>query len=309
MALLFWLGMALAACLIGLIAWLILGTYVIARLSLHPLRKAPLKTPDVFGAEYEDIQFPSFDGARLSGWFVPARVPDPRGVVILCHGMSANRSEVLPWAKPLWESGFALLMFDFRRLGESEGEFCTAGHFETHDLLAAVDYVKSRPEIEPLPVGVFGFSMGGVAAIRAAAEDDRIKAVATHGAFATLERALRQRCRHHFGPMAPLAAWMTRRFVRTFGWDIAASSGVDPLEAVRRLTPRPLLLLHGKRDPIVHVNDARDLHRAAGYPKELNLLPRSGHRRIHPTIQPAAWESLRQFFCDTLGRSPSSALL
>jgi fermentation-respiration switch protein FrsA (DUF1100 family) len=293
--------------------WLVGGSVALAYFSTHPPRRRPKQTPAAFGAAFEDVRFPSADGVMLSGWYVPARKTGqdgnrPPGAVILCHGMMANRAEVLPWAAPLWERGYALLMFDFRALGESGGDLCTAGYSEPQDLRGAVDYLASRPDMADVPIGVFGFSMGGVAAILAAADDPRIQAVATHGAFATLDRALAQRCRHHFWLFGPVVAWATRTVSQKARWFTMSPSAVAPINAISRLTPRPLLLLHGGRDPIVHPADARDLHDAAAHPKHLVILPRSGHKRIHATVRDQAREQLARFFCENLNATRLAAI-
>ncbi len=285
--------------------YLIVGACAIAYFSTHPPRRSITRNPEEFGAAYEDILFPSRDGMTLSGWLVPARCTQetgaaPRGAVILCHGMLANREEVVPWAEPLWSRGFTVLMFDFRALGKSGGNRCTAGYRETEDLSGAVDYLKSRADTKDLPLGVFGFSMGGATAILVAADDPRIQAVATHGAYATLESAITQRCKIHFSFMSPIVEWMTVRIGRKLRWYPVSPSEVNPVEAVSRLTPRPLLILHGGRDRVVHPGDARDLHAAAGYPKSLRVLPRSGHRRIHRHLRDAVRRRVSQFFCATL---------
>jgi fermentation-respiration switch protein FrsA (DUF1100 family) len=212
--------------------------------------------------------------------------------------MLANRSEGLEWAEALWRRGFAVLMFDFRAVGQSEGERCSAGYYESIDLCGAVDYALSRSDCRDLELGVFGFSMGGAAAIIAAADEPRIQAVATHGAYATLDRAIIQRCRRHFGPLAPLAEWATRAIGER--WMPVPTAEVSPMNAVSQLTPRPLLILHGTRDRVVHPEDAHVLHAAAGHPKTLNILPQSGHRRIHRSHREQTREQVVEFFVENL---------
>lgn len=290
------------------LVYLIGGAGVIAYVATHPPRRPITQTPQEFGATYEDVEFPSRDGVKLSGWFVPAPPTldgenRPGGAVILCHGMSANRQEVIPWAAALWERGFALLMFDFRALGNSGGRICTAGYSEKLDLLGAVDYLTTRPDMHDVPLGVFGFSMGGATAILTAAEDRRIHAVATHGAFATLKGAITQRCRHHYGPLGPIAERLTMAFGNRLRWFPVQPSAVMPVNVVAQLAPRPLLLLHGSKDRIVRTDDARELHAAAGHPKSLRVLPRSGHRRIHRHLRPMVERRVAQFFATTLQRT------
>ena len=134
-----------------ILAILAAGAVSIAWFSIHPPRLAIRKTPASFGAAFEEIEFLSRDGTRLSGWWVPAE--NPRAVLILCHGMASNRQQMLPWAEWLWKDGFSLLLFDFRAMGKSEGRYCTMGLNEPEDILGAVDYVKSREDSANLPLG------------------------------------------------------------------------------------------------------------------------------------------------------------
>ena len=257
------------------------------------------RTPDEFGAFYENVWFPSRDGVMLSGWFLPAR-DKSHGTIVLCHGMSANREQMLVWAASLWENDFSLLMFDFRRLGRSGGDRCTVGLFEPEDLRGAVDYVKARSDTADLPLGVFGFSMGGATAIMTAADDPRIEAVATHGAFATLEGAILQRCRHHFGPLAPISRRIMLAFANRRRWFLVSPAMVMPVAAVPRLMPRPLLLLHGDRDNIVPAHHAVDLCAAASGAASLHVLHRSKHKRINRKVRTEAHARVVNFFCDHL---------
>ena len=288
------------AAVLGTVVWVVGGSYVIAYLAACPPRRRLKRTPEKFGAAFENVNFPSRDGMVLSAWFVPAAVPEPQGVVILCHGMMANRVEMLPWAESLWKRNFALLMFDFRATAMSGGDRCTAGCFEPQDLRGAVDYIEARPDCAHIPIGAFGFSMGGATAIMAAADDKRIQAVCSHGAYATLYGAIEQRCKHHFGPLAPIAERIIMRLGNRQHWFATAPFTVAPLRAVTQLKPRALLLLHGERDPIIPAHHARTLYAAATGPKELHMLPRSRHRRINRKIRPQAHERVVQFFCDHL---------
>ncbi len=287
--------------IVGTIVWVVGGSYVIAYLATFPPRRRFKHTPEQFGAAYEDITFVSRDGKLLSGWFIPAQ--DAQGIVVLCHGMMANRTEMLPWAETLWNNGFTLLMFDFQGTSLSEGDRCTAGCYEPQDLRGAVDYLRSRPDCDPLPVGVFGFSMGGAAAIMAAADEPRIEAVVTHGAYATLYGAIQQRCKHHFGPLAPIALRLMLRWGDRKRWFVASPFSVAPLNAVARLK-RPLLLMHGERDRIIPAHHARTLHAAAAVGQaELHVLPRSQHKRIYRKVRSEAHARVVQFFSDHLDQA------
>lgn len=223
---------------------------------------------------------------------IPAE--DAQAVIILCHGFPNNRSEMLPWARVLHVAGFSVLLFDFRAMGESEGNLCTIGAHEIADLLGALDFLGNEQQLRNLPVGVFGLSMGGAVALMTAAQDERISAVAAHGAYATLDSAIAQRCRMVLGPLGKPIERMTKWWARK--WVPIDPMDISPESVIAAIAPRPVLLFHGLRDRIVHPGDAHRLHAQASDPKKLVALPRSYHVRIHPVEKPGYDDELLSFF-------------
>ena len=213
-------------------AGLAAGSLAYAWFATHPprLRVRPKKAGIL---PIEPVTFPSRDGLKISGWFIPAE--NPIGSVILCHGHPANRMEMLPRARTLHPAGFNILMFDFRSLGESEGKLCSIGLHETQDLQGAADYLLARPEMGDLKFGVYGVSMGGAVAILTAAKDERFAAVAAHGAFADLERAIIQRGRMILGPLGPLFSAPTAYFGRR--WLPCEPRDVSPAAVIAQIAP------------------------------------------------------------------------
>lgn len=277
----FWIVLIVVmAIVIGLGAWCAAGVIILLRRSVYPKRVTPQQSQAMIEAGCEDVRFPSAgDGAQLSGWFVPSQTTPVHGAVFCCHGMSQNRDQMLAWAESLWNNGFHVLLFDFRAVGESEGHRATGGFLEAEDLLGAVEYLSSRPDCVGLELGALGFSMGGSSAILAAAQEPRIRAVVTHAAYATLDSAIAARCRFHFGPLAPIVEWGFKRFGRKHFH--AQPAEIVPLRVVSCLTPRPLLVLHGEKDPIVPPWNAYQLYASAGEPRFLRLLKDGDHEPDH----------------------------
>ncbi len=269
-----------------------LASLTVAYLGTHPRRRPLAGSPADDDLQYEDFEFSSRDGIRLSGWFIPC--PGARSTIVLCHGFPNNRSEMLPWVRMLKDVDANLLLFDFRAMGLSEGDLCSIGSEEVKDLLGALDYLGSREDSADLPIGVFGLSMGGAVAIMTAAMDNRIDAVATHGAYATLDRAIHQRSRLFLGPLHPALAhpvkWWARR------WSAIHPRLVSPLDVVGKIAPRPVLILHGGRDMIARSADARDLYRSASAPRRLAIFPRSWHVKIDASERADYERTLVQFF-------------
>jgi alpha-beta hydrolase superfamily lysophospholipase len=241
---------------------LLLGNYLATRATLRPPRTPFFMTPRDLGLPYQNVVFPSRDGVRLHGWWIPA--PKPVGIAILCHGYLMNRCEPLPVARELWLVGFHCLVFDFRAMGKSEGDLCTIGDLERLDVLSAVDFAtRTAPG---LPVVVYGASMGGAAALLAAAEDTRVRAVVADSAYARLSHAVKDWWRNAVGKMSLLlhpTLLIGRLYTRQSAHKVA------PEEVIGHIAPRPVLLIHGTHDQLIPPYHAERLFRAAREPKQL----------------------------------------
>ena len=268
------LGLGAVAAGVGLA----IGTLAYAYLATHPPRKRLRRTPTDFDMPYESVRFASHSGNALSGWFVPApQGVEARAVIVLLHGFPMNREEMLPYARILQQAGYATLLFDFRAMGESEGDLTSIGHHEVEDLGGALDYLETRPDIAGLPIGAVGLSMGASVALLTAADDTRIRAVVAEAAYPTLHKALDARFRVVMGPLGPQVAkpvlWWAKR------WIAVEARDVSPVAAIGRIGPRAVLLIQGKRDLLVNWRDTVHMYDTAQEPRELWLLERSGHSR------------------------------
>jgi cephalosporin-C deacetylase-like acetyl esterase len=97
------------------------------------------------------------------------RKPHARAVVLICHGYMCNKDDVR-FLRTMFQD-YTTLTFDFRAHGESiQGQHCTLGSREFLDVIGAVDFIKSQPDLKDKPLIVYGFSMGAVASILAQAE-------------------------------------------------------------------------------------------------------------------------------------------
>ncbi len=127
----------------------------------------------------EEIALRTSDGLSLRGWFAPGA---RRAAVILVHGGGGNRLQMLPEIRVLSRHDYGILAYDSRASGESDGDVVTWGDREQRDLMAAIDYVSARPEIDPARIAVLGFSIGGSTVAMTAARDRRPRAVILHAA-------------------------------------------------------------------------------------------------------------------------------
>ncbi|KKQ18188.1 MAG: Family S9 peptidase [candidate division TM6 bacterium GW2011_GWA2_36_9] len=96
--------------------------------------------------------------------------PRARATILVMHGYTSNKIDM--GILRLLFSPYNLLLFDFRAHGEdTEGQLSTLGYDEVHDVLAAVDFLRSHHKTCELPIIGYGFSMGAVTAIEAQAKD------------------------------------------------------------------------------------------------------------------------------------------
>lgn len=112
-------------------------------------------------------------------------VPKAAGLfplVVVCHphplyGGNMYNYVVHAVCEELGEKRIAWLKFNFRGVGESGGDF-GGGLGEKEDAKAAVAYGQGKTEIDPLRIGICGYSFGGMVAFAAAVEETRIRAAA-----------------------------------------------------------------------------------------------------------------------------------
>ena len=236
--------------------------------------------PDPAGAHAEHVYFSSLDGTRLHGLYLPGR--DDYPTVLLCHGYAKSLAE--PWdiGLRLNRAGYNTFFLEFRACGQSGGRYTTMGYKETWDLLAAVRYIKVAYGRKP--IGVLSISMGAAVAIMAAARSPELAAVVADSPYADLQGVLRHKVSDFvILPWLVPLGWLSIRLGQRLAGFQAAQ--VRPIDYVQDIAPRPLLLIYGQRDRFIPAEQAQQLFRRAGEPKEIWLAPDSDHavaRLDHP---------------------------
>lgn len=228
-------------------------------------------TPWELGVPYEQIRLQTSDGLTLRGWWLPQ--PAARSVVIGCHGHIGGKHDLLGIGTGLWRAGHNVLLFDFRGRGESDPWPNTLVSREVQDLVTAIAFARQR-----LPVGrigVIGFSMGAAVTILAAAQQPDVRAVVADSAFTSARDLIGERMRQILRvPPGTLVALTDALNERRHGYRL---SQVRPIDAIRQIAPRPLLIVHAGGDTLIPVSHAHQLFAAARQPKELWVCPNCEH--------------------------------
>ena len=254
-----------------------------------------------FAVPGEEVRLHARDGVRLAGTYLPGPAATSAPAVVLLHGFGGHRTK--PAYALLAErltATAAVLTIDLRGHGRSQG-YSTLGLAETLDVTAAAAWLRRRGHAW---VGVIGVSMGATAALRAAGTAPRgaydavcsISAVARWGlrdtpAMRHLTRAVTLAAYRH-AYRAVLGVRIAAR-----GWPDTSPQAdprhwpVQPVDAVARIAPTPLLLVHGVDDHYFGPEQAQALYAHAGEPAQLWLEPEGfGH----------AEDGFRPEFCDRL---------
>src|SRR5688572_16504977 len=122
--------------------------------------------------QQEDVRFPG-GGVQLAGTLIAPNTGGKHPAIVLVHGSGPqNRESILPFARFLIRHGMAVLGYDKRGVGGSTGDWNTASFDDlAGDVVAAVEYLKTRPDIDSRQIGLLGVSQAGwimpLAAVRA----------------------------------------------------------------------------------------------------------------------------------------------
>ncbi|HEX3244200.1 MAG TPA: alpha/beta hydrolase [Chloroflexota bacterium] len=237
----------------------------------RPCRTLPESTPGDLGFTWEPAAFKSFDGTPLSAWLIPNN--STSAAIIVLHGFGGNKGHALNIMKML-ANDYNVFAVDVRGHGESGGAWTSVGHFERYDAIAASEQLH---QLGFGPIGTLGVSMGGAIAILAAAESPLIRAVVADSAFATLRTAVLggARLRGYPSGFAEIAAITACRAAAARLGHVPSAS--DPIGAIARISPRPILLVHCACDAMIPLSEAQALYAASGDPCDLWVIPELAH--------------------------------
>ena len=224
---------------------------------LHPARKDIEAFSSNIVPEYRDISFRGTDkDILLKGWFFQIKNSDR--TVILAHSYGKNRLEFgeksISMIKSFLDKGYNVFTLDFRNSGQSDGKYTTLGYYEKDDLKAAIKYIKDQGSKH---IVLMGFSTGAAASMLAA-EEEKVEAVIADSPYAHLEDYLKR----------DLNRWVSLPpfpFNNTILYVMETMSGMDTSNAdieksLEKLSPGRLLLIHGKGDGIIPVENSRSLN-------------------------------------------------
>ncbi|MCA9897533.1 MAG: alpha/beta hydrolase [Ardenticatenaceae bacterium] len=275
----------------GTFGWIILGLLVVglgtavwygnrlvgqsADRLLYPRHTQPSQTPADFGLTAENVHF-SADGVELAAWFVPPTEVANGATLIYVHGFGGNRGALLAQAAAMHGYGYGALLLDMRHHGDSGDSVSTWGYAEANDVIAAYNYLLTRPEVDASRIGLVGKSMGGAAVAQAAAQLPDTAVLILESTYSSFEENLVNIMPSIGRGPGFLAPYVFNRM------DAATSEPLTEIRTVDTVTQltMPLLLVHGEQDRLVPLAQGQAIFAAANEPKQLYTVPGAGHLDI-----------------------------
>ena len=256
-------GIGIVALLVALFAVFPIGYAYVGTHAARP----PVEDIDLGSAAVEDVQLHTSDGLTLEGSYVPS---ENGAAVIVAFGRKGTQDP----ARMLARHGYGVLIFDRRGEGESDGDPNPYAWSDGEkDLLAAVEFLKQRPDVEPGRIGGLGLSVGGETFLQAAAHSEDIQAVVSEGATARSGGEMRSVPGNGFMPIAINTGI-------TAGTAVFSNSNPPPhlIDLVDDIAPRSMFVIYA---PEIAAGEERRFntafYHAAGQPKAIWGVPGAGH--------------------------------
>jgi dipeptidyl aminopeptidase/acylaminoacyl peptidase len=216
----------------------------------------------------ERVEIP-YQGKTLAGILRKPAGVERSPVVVMAVGLDSTKEETDAYEAPFLARGMATLVFEGPGQGEAQYDLAIRGDYEV-PVAAVLDYVGTRRDLDSARIGMWGVSLGGYYAPRAAAFDKRIKACIALG-----------------GPFDWGAAWdglpeLTREAFRVRSHcrtdeDARAIARTLSLEGVAQKITCPIFIVNGRLDRIVPAKDAERLAREVKGPVELMMIEDGNH--------------------------------
>ncbi|MFT0787543.1 alpha/beta hydrolase [Synechococcus sp. H55.10] len=227
-------------------------------------------------ASYQDgdaiLKLTTADGLQISAVYLPN--PAATYTLLYSHGNAEDLGDILPRLRKLQQGGFAVLAYDYRGYGTSEGIPSEAGAYK--DIEAAYAYLRDQG-IPPGRILLYGRSVGGGPSVYLAAQKP-VGGLILESTFVTAFRVLTRI------PLLPFD-----RF--------------DNLSRIAQINC-PLLILHGTQDRLIPFWHAEALYQAARDPKRLVPIEGADHNNLLQVAGERYLPILHQFVAELVDPNP-----
>jgi fermentation-respiration switch protein FrsA (DUF1100 family) len=203
----------------------------------------------------EEIVFKAADGTKLIAWYLPARGTKP--TLLYFTGNSGNVADRAGKIRTIAANGYGVFMLNYRRYGGSEGR--PTEKRNAADAVSAYDCLRAQG-VAPGDIIAYGESLGTAVATRLSLQRE-VQALVLEAPFTS-------------------AVDVGKLLWKGFPLEIIM---VDQYRTIERIgeVKVPLFIIHGGRDQIIPLDQARRVYHAANEPKSLVVVPQAGHNDLY----------------------------
>jgi dipeptidyl aminopeptidase/acylaminoacyl peptidase len=234
-------------------------------------------------AVLKDLSVLQVDGISIQGQLLLPDLVKKYPLVCLCHGVPSgdasqpNDGGYPALAERFCREGLAVYFFNFRGTGDSGGNLDLMGW--TRDLQAVLDYLNSLDNIDKSHLSLVGFSAGAAVSIYIASKDKRVSGVAACACPAEIIPLNHENSWQSFiDHLRKIGVIRDDGFPPSVDEWVEGCQQINPVKHIAGIAPRPVFIVHGRRDDTVPVSHAERLYEAAGFPKKLVIIEGAGHR-------------------------------
>lgn len=227
------------------------------------------------------------------GWFFPGQTTSP--TIILCHGYQTYKGDLITMVSALQKDRFNVFVFDFSGHGTIAGS-TSLGSRETNELRAAVDAILQRTDVDRTRVGVWGFDLGGYAAVRAAVADPRIKAIAVDSVYDTPRDMFDLLAQRSALSKVPLTLTFARWGFTLMNW--GARNDPPLTTQVGKLKDTAKLFIQGRDNPALASTTLR-LFLGSPEPRKQTIMPKSNYAAMAEDERKNYETEVVHFFLDS----------
>ncbi len=265
---------------------------------------------DMVDVEIVPTEFFSQD-ETIRGNFVVPKIEGPFPGVCKFHGLPGGPNQVRGVATKLAQAGFAVLTFDFRGFRFSDGLFRLAGQIE--DAKAAIGHLLESELTINSWSGVYAASWGGAVAICAIAQDSRVNVVCLRApVYDTLWFATSPMIRPAVDYIVETDPSQIRGIDNHKTQKLILERMVEdakihnPMNEISKVSPRPMLIIHGSDDVGIDLAGVKRLYELAGEPKDLVVVEGANHELTNPTVYEITMNTAVQWFIRHLKSGPEA---
>ena len=241
------------------------------------------------------------EGETIRGNFVVPEGEGPFPGICKFHGLPGGSDQIGGFATKLAQAGFASLTFDFRGFRQSDGTFTLAG--EIKDAKAAITHLLEFDLTFESWSGVYGASYGGAVGVCTVADDPRVNVVCLRApVYDTFWFAELPMLRPSIEYIIETDPTQVHGFedpetrMELFERMVLDAKVHNPMNEIQKISPRPLLIVHGSDDVVIDLAGVKRLYELAGEPKDLVVVEGADHNLSDPRAYEITMSTVVEWF-------------